>query len=134
MSERLEIVKKWIESGDHDLGTAHLIYQYIPRYRDTIAFHCQQAVEKYLKGYLFFLEITFSRSHDLSYLLSLISQKEKVSDEMFDKSAELEDFAVEIRYPDTTIELTNDDINVSLSISREFRDFILLRMGLTIDY
>lgn len=134
MNEKLDIVKKWIESGDHDLGTAQLIFQYIPRYRDTIAFHCQQAVEKYLKGYLFFLGIKFKRSHDLNYLLSLISQKEKVSDEMFDKSAELEDFSVEIRYPDTTFELTNDDINVSLSISRLFRDFVLSRMNLTIDY
>lgn len=70
----LDIVKNWIESGDHDLGSAHLIFQHIPKYRDTIAFHCQQAVEKYLKGYLFFLGIAFRRSHDLNYLLSLISQ------------------------------------------------------------
>ncbi len=46
MSEKIEIVKQWIEKGDHDLGTAQVTYLYLPKYRDTIAFHCQQAAEK----------------------------------------------------------------------------------------
>lgn len=50
MTKKIDIVKSWIEKGDHDLGTAQVTFLYIPRYRDTIAFHCQQAVEKYLKG------------------------------------------------------------------------------------
>ena len=134
MNEKTDIVKSWIEKGDHDLGTAQLTFLYIPKFRDTIAFHCQQAVEKYLKGYLFFLGITFKKSHDLNYLLSLISQKDTISNELYEKSAELEDFSVEIRYPDTIIELTDEDINRALTISREFREFVLSRMNLEIDY
>ena len=45
MSEKIDIVRQWIEKADHDLGTAQVTYLYIPKYRDTIAFHCQQAVE-----------------------------------------------------------------------------------------
>lgn len=38
-------IPKWIEKADHDLGTAQVTYLYIPKYRDIIAFHCQQALE-----------------------------------------------------------------------------------------
>jgi HEPN domain-containing protein len=54
MTEKLEIIRLWIEKGDHDLGTAEIVNQHIPEYMDTIAFHCQQAVEKYLKAFLIF--------------------------------------------------------------------------------
>jgi HEPN domain-containing protein len=60
MSEKIDIVKQWIEKADHDLGTAQVTYLYLPKYRDTIAFHCQQAAEKYLKGFLLFLDISFN--------------------------------------------------------------------------
>ena len=42
MNTKVEIVKKWIEKADHDLGTAILTYQHIPQFSDTIAFHCQK--------------------------------------------------------------------------------------------
>lgn len=134
MNERIDEVKKWIEKADHDLGTAQVVYLYLPKYRDTIAFHCQQAAEKYLKGFLIFLDIQFKRQHSLNYLLSLISQKIKISDEMFDNASELEDYAVEIRYPDTIIELTNAEIEQALHISKHIRKYVLNQMNLKIDF
>ena len=128
MTEKIDIVKSWIEKGDHDLGTAQVTFLYIPRYRDTIAFHCQQAVEKYLKGYLFLNDTDFKRTHNLNYLLSLVSQFDSVNDDLYDKVAELEDFSVEIRYPDTSIDLSDEDIHQALSIAREFRNYVLKKM------
>ena len=57
MSANDELLKAWIEKADHDLGTAKLIFLHIPDYFDTVAFHCQQAVEKYLKAILVYYEI-----------------------------------------------------------------------------
>jgi len=98
MSEKIDIVKLWIEKADHDLGTGQVTYLYLPQYRDTIAFHCQQAAEKYLKGSLLFLDLPFKRQHSLGYLLSLLSEKIEISVDLYDYASELEDFAVEIRY------------------------------------
>lgn len=53
----IEIVKQWIFIGDHDLGTAKVTYLHIQEYIDTVKFHCQQAVEKYLKSYLIYLKL-----------------------------------------------------------------------------
>jgi HEPN domain-containing protein len=78
MNEKIDLIKQWIEKGDHDLDTARVTFLYLPNYRDTIAFHCQQAVEKYLKGFLFYLDIHFKKSHSLNYLLSLLTQKKLI--------------------------------------------------------
>ncbi|MHB8339502.1 MAG: HEPN domain-containing protein [Ignavibacteriaceae bacterium] len=134
MNEKIEVVKSWIEKGDHDLGTAQITFIHIPKFRDTIAFHCQQAVEKYIKSYLLFLDIQFGRSHDLNYLLSLLIQKAEVENDLFDKASRLADFSVEIRYPDTTIELSDDDVKDAINIAKGFREFVLKRMNLSIDY
>lgn len=134
MSEKIDIVRQWIEKGDHDLGTAQVTFLYISRFRDTIAFHCQQAAEKYLKGYLLFLDIPFQRKHSLNYLLGLISTKIEVYDEIYDNASILEDFAVEIRYPDTSIELSDEDIQQALMISKFIRKYVLSLMNITVDY
>ena len=134
MSEKIDVVKQWIEKADHDLGTAQVTYLYLPKYRDTIAFHCQQAAEKYLKGFLLYLDISFSRQHSLNYLLGLLSQKIEIPDELFDNASELEDFAVDIRYPDTTVELSVDEIQHSFKIAKLIRAFVIDQSGLTIDY
>jgi len=62
MKEKVEEIKQWIIKGDHDLGTAKITYLNIPEYLDTVTFHCQQAVEKYLKAYLIFYSKTFNPS------------------------------------------------------------------------
>lgn len=134
MSEKFDIVTLWIEKADHDLGTAQVTYLCLPEYRDTIAFHCQQAAEKYLKGFLLFLDIPFKRQHSLNYLLGLLSQMIEISDELYDYASELEDFAVEIRYPDTTNELSDDDIQQAFKIAKFIRAFVLSQMKTTIDY
>lgn len=86
MSEVKANIKEWILKAGHDLGSAKLIYMHIPEYFDTIAFHCQQATEKYIKSVLEYYEIEFERTHNLIYLLELLSQKIKISEEQFDKA------------------------------------------------
>ena len=134
MNEKIEIVKAWIIKADHDLGTAKITYMYIPEYSDTIAFHCQQAVEKYLKAYLYYLEITFAKSHDLIYLLDLISQKEKIKKELYDRALSLQSFSVQLRYPNIVIKLTEEEIKDSISIAKEFRNIILSKLKLNIEH
>jgi len=134
MSEKIETIKKWVVIADQDLGTAITIYAQIPKYKETIAFHCQQAVEKYLKAFLIFLDIEFKRSHDLVYLLGLISDKVEISDALFDKTNILKSFAVQIRYPDIIIDLSDEDLQLSIGIAREFRAIILEKLPVDIDF
>ena len=121
MNERL---KDWIEKADHDLGTAIVINQYIKEYSDTLVFHCQQAVEKYIKCLLEKNSIQFKRSHDLRYLLDLLDEVIPIEIELYEKIIKLNAFGVEIRYSDIKIEVSEDDRNSAISIAKEFREFI----------
>lgn len=123
MSANDKLLKEWIDKADHDLGTAKLIFLHIPDYFDTIAFHCQQSVEKYIKAILVYNDIEFPRTHNLIYLLDLCSSKIEITEDRYDKAILLNGFSVQIRYPDKTIYLSKEELEVSIAIAQEFRDF-----------
>jgi HEPN domain-containing protein len=134
MKEITEYIKRWIEKADHDLGTAIITHKHIPKYKDTIAFHCQQAVEKYLKAYLLKLGLPIKRTHDLVFLLEQIDQKEKTEQEWFEKVFELQDLSVEIRYPDQVIDLSEEDIETAIETAWQFRKMVLDRTRIKIPF
>lgn len=67
MNGQFEEIKQWIVKGDHDLGTAKVTYLHIPEYLDTVTFHCQQAVEKYLKAYLLMFRTNICLLHPIDF-------------------------------------------------------------------
>ncbi len=91
----------------------------IELYTSTICFHCQQAVEKFLKAYLVYNRIEFPKTHDVDYLLNKCSSFEPKYFKDIDFKS-LTDFGVDIRYPDDfyipTIIETEEYIQISLKI------------------
>ncbi len=123
--QNLIVAKAWIEKADHDLGSAKVIFLHIPEYSDTIAFHCQQAVEKYIKATLISFDVEFRKSHDLLYLLDKLSEYIEVNSETYDKAILLNGFAIEIRYPNKVIHLSKIEIKNAISIADDFRSWLL---------
>ena len=130
MSENKNELMEWIDKADHDLGSAKIIFLHIPEYFDTIAFHCQQAVEKYIKSVLLYYDIEFLRSHNLIYLLDLLSRKMEIAGDIYDKAILLNGFSIQIRYPDKTLFLTKAELEESIAIAEEFREFAINIIGL----
>ena len=112
-----ELIKAWITKAKHDLDTAKLVFVSLPDYDDTIAFHCQQAIEKILKAYLIFLEIEFKQVHDLGYLLNLIVTKDESLEIYYTKVDEISRYAVQIRYPDEIIRLSKQQIQDAIHLA-----------------
>jgi HEPN domain-containing protein len=134
MNKQINEIEQWIIKGDHDLGTAKITYLYIPEYLDTVTFHCQQAVEKYLKAYLIFQTTTFKFTHDLVYLLDLITEKDSDFESFYDALSELQGYAVEVRYPNDTIYLSIEKVEKAILIAKGIRDFVTLKAKISIDY
>lgn len=130
MNEQIEEIKEWIEKADHDLGSAKIIYLHLPDYFDTIAFHCQQAVEKYIKAILIYHKIDFIRSHDLVYLLDLLSRTIEIDELNFKKAFTINNFGVQIRYPNKIIKLTKEELEAAIRIADEFRNFAVKQIGI----
>ena len=134
MNEKFDLIAQWIGKADHDLGTAKITYLHIPEFLDTVTFHCQQAIEKYLKSYLIYLEQTFKFSHDLIYLLELIIQKDTDFESYYDTFSEIQGYAVEVRYPNETIYLSKEKVEKAIIIAKKIRDLVISKIKITIDY
>ncbi len=107
------------------MGSAKIIFIHIPEYFDTISFHCQQAVEKYLKALLIHLEVEFFRTHDLIYLLEILSNKIEISEKQFKEAFVLNNYSVQVRYPNEIILLTKEEIENAINITENFRIFVI---------
>jgi HEPN domain-containing protein len=130
MSAQIEHINAWISKADHDLGSAKIIYLHLPDYFDTIAFHCQQATEKYIKAILIQREIEFERSHDLIYLLELLPEDIAISDDKYKKAVLLNGFSVQIRYPNKIEHMTKEELEEAICIAEEFRIFAIEKIGI----
>jgi len=67
------VVREWIQKAENDLrNAAHTLELRERCPTDTVCFHTQQCVEKYLKALLTLAETEFPRSHRIDELLALV--------------------------------------------------------------
>lgn len=88
----------------------------------TIPYHCEQAAEKSIKGYLAYKEIKFAKIHDLGQLASLVLPINPELSELLKRADdELTDYATQFRYPDAAInkfDPTVEDAKSALEMAR----------------
>jgi len=97
MKESLNIALEWISMGDEELDTARILIENNGSFR-TIGFHCQQAVEKFLKAFLIYSERKFPKIHDLTELYNLCANVDSSIQLDLHYLINLTEYAVEIRY------------------------------------
>lgn len=91
-------IEAWLEKAKHDIMSAQRLLEIEPRILDTACFHCQQAIEKYLKAYLAFNERDIDRTHNIILLLSQCAEFDPVFATI--DIGNLNAYAVQARYPD----------------------------------
>ena len=123
-----ELVKEWIHKAESDLLDAknNLRSETIPT--DMVCFHCQQVAEKYLKAYLISQDKSFPKIHNLLRLMELCREIDQDFSKLKDNLVILNDYAVEIRYPDDWFEPTVDDAKEAFELAKEVKEFALLKI------
>jgi HEPN domain-containing protein len=128
VDERLKtIVGQWLAKGDNDLKTAEFGLTAAEPVTDTICFHCQQAVEKYLKMYL----VSNGDEPIITHNISILVTKCAAYDTDFNELAKfdfLTGYAVTLRYPDDFYMPEIDETQEALAAAREARSFVVARM------
>jgi HEPN domain-containing protein len=76
---KVHLVRSWIIKAQHDLASARVLAASDPPLLDTAIYHCQQAAEKAVKGYLVFCDHAFERIHDVEVLIRTASPKAMTS-------------------------------------------------------
>lgn len=96
----LVVVREWMEKAENDFkNAAHTLKLGKECPTDTVCFHAQQCVEKYLKARLEEGGIAFAKTHDLPFLLTLATQIEPQWTVLQQQASALNAFAVVFRYP-----------------------------------
>ena len=117
-----EEVQEWLEVADRDLDSALLLNEAVRRHFEVICYHCAQAVEKYLKGYLVFNDIVPQKKHDLVLLNDFCFEIENDFQNINDECDFLNKFAIDIRYP-KKYEVTEGDVVRAIAAVEKVRDF-----------
>jgi len=113
-----EIVAQWISKADEDLSLSeHLLKTNTP-YRSAIAFHAQQAAEKYLKAMLAHYRLAFPKTHDLAGLLDILVAGNRDAASALEELVDLTPFAVESRYPGDFPVVTQADITRAVELAQ----------------
>ena len=107
-------VLPWIERAESDISVAHYIAENMhPVSTEIVCFHCQQAVEKYLKAFLVYNDQEPPKTHDLAELIRQCRTFDADFFELNQKCKFLMPFAVRTRYPGG-IDPEENDMKIAL--------------------
>lgn len=121
--------EEWFERGRHDIETAQLLYAE-HGYTDAIAYHIQQGLEKYLKGYLVLHGKKPPKIHELDALLNRIAAFDNSFDDSLELCEKVSRYYIEDRYPPgPPVEYEFNEIGRDLDEARELIGRILARAG-----
>lgn len=94
----LKLAQEWFETGDDELAYAEVGFRETIFY-SQICVSCQQAAEKYLKGFLVAHGKSYPKIHDLGVVLGKCGEIDSDFLELKENCNFLTKFYVEARYP-----------------------------------
>ncbi len=118
------LVRLWIEKAENDLRNAvHTLTMGQDCPFDTVCFHAQQCVEKYIKAFLTLEQVEFPRTHDLLELLWLLPPETGLRRHA-EELSEINRYAVEARYPGDWEPITRAEAEAALGTAQQFRQAV----------
>lgn len=114
----------WLERAESDLESA-LILKNNDGDNCNAAFHCQQCIEKALKGYILYKTGRHTDGHNLTFLCRSACRIDRKFDEWLDESASLNRYYVETRYPtDIGFDITDSELEKIYKMAFDMYSFI----------
>ena len=107
--DKINIVKEWLDFASKDISCAKYLLDMCPVPLEIICYHCGQAAEKVLKGYLIQHNIEPNRTHDLRLLCKKCANYDKAFAEISQSCVNLTVYGGQPRYP-LEIEIIESDM------------------------
>lgn len=119
--ERLETCWEWVQKAEGDLtNAAHTLGLGQKCPTETVCFHAQQCVEKYVKGLLTWLGRGFPKTHDLRIVIRLLPPKARPVLTK-DEQNQLSQYASIIRYPGDPRSISLAEARMAVAVARRVR-------------
>ena len=115
------VIREWVAKAENDLKNAsHTLKLGRECPVDTVCFHAQQCVEKYLKSVLILRNIPFPKTHDIEALHALIPPLDRPQMSPMDQKR-LTRYATAMRYPGDYLPTTLAEARSSVALARRIR-------------
>lgn len=120
-ADLVRMVRQWTERAENDLTNAeHTLTMGEDCPYDTVCFHAQQCVEKYIKALLIYRSVDFPKMHDIGELIKLLPSHLRPPMAVVDQER-LTDYAIEARYPGDWEPITRAEAEGMVALARQVR-------------
>jgi len=124
MDKQTNTPNDWRLLAERDMAVAdHLANNMVPVPTEIIAFFCQQAVEKYLKGALTILGEEPPYTHDLDKLCRLAQKHHSSFVSISSLCTVITHFSIQPRY-DLGVSLSEEDMRLVLAHTKTIMEFL----------
>lgn len=122
---KAQLVLSWLTKAKHDLASARVLAASDPPLLDTAIYHCQQAAEKAVKGYLVFCDQEFERVHDIEMLIRTAMSYAQEFVDWIDVGIQLTPYARIYRYPGYATGPSREQFDQALSSAERLYKFVV---------
>lgn len=120
--------KAWLAKAASDLRAAECDTEASPPLLDDACFHCQQAAEKALKGFLTWHGVPFRRTHSLEEIGEQCLAVDPSLGAAIDPAVPLTEYAWRFRYPGEPEGPTRLETEEALALARDLFATVLERL------
>jgi len=122
--------KEWYYKAKIDIKSAKILFDAEESEEQLdysiVAFHCQQCIEKYLKGY--YLKVTgklLGKTHNLEFLCTQVAKADDSIKRFVDDCKYVNEFYIEPRYPADFAIVNSEEGRNCLNAANKIHNFIL---------
>lgn len=125
---KIEETRSWFKKAQDDLRAASVDMEADPPLLEDALFHCQQAVEKVLKGFLTWHDQPFRKTHSLTELGVICSRLDPSLENVLRMAAGLSEYATVYRYPGETMPPSQEEAASARELAEEVLSQLLAKL------
>ena len=126
------LVQSWLIKAQHDLASAKRLSTGPDPLLDTAIYHCQQAAEKVVKGFLVYRDTRFSKTHDIEQLTAVANGLDARFAAWVEVGKHLTLYATVCRYPGSSLEPSRLEFDQALQDAEGLYHFVLSLLPLEV--
>jgi HEPN domain-containing protein len=121
--DELDYAREWLHFAEMDLSSAEYLLGQRPLPIEIICFHCQQAAEKSLKGFLAGKNVRPPKTHNLLELCRLCTENGLEVKTITSACDVLNNYSVQPRYPYELV-IAPEDVPLAIKHARAILSFV----------
>ncbi len=119
------LVQSWLSKASNDLRAAEKLSEGERPVLDVAVYHCQQAAEKAIKGFLTCHDRRFEKTHDIQVLVNQATSIEPLFGAWLPVAQTLTPYATVFRYPGAVLVPPREEFDEAFAVAAEFCAFVI---------